>query len=403
MKKRILVLAALLTMASSAFAFSMGERFFEIKVNLPVNISNNGIGLNDVLKEEMVIDFPKIFDSIGEKDLELHLFTSPEIDLNLRFGKLFKLGFQTGVDTDFYVGLTNDTIALFARGNPNGEPLGAGVAVGGDVFAYTRVPFSFDVDKLELAFVPTLFVPVLHAQTKSAGGSIQNDSDGTFTVKASAEAVIYSAFASNIVNGGQFAFDSFDTATFMKSAGFDMGVSGKYPIIPNLKAKASLQCPIVPGKLASQTTVKYEMEMAKNLLDSSKNKEMTTVNEEPTTEAYNGRINRPLTFMAGVEYSLFKELIVVDGSVGFGVGNPFSGESTFYPQYEAKATVDFLKMIGCTLSTNYIKQVFAHSAAFKLNLRLVEVDAGISLSGTTLPASFAARGLGAFVAVSIGF
>lgn len=403
MKKRLLTLAALLTMASSAFAFSMGERFFEIKTNIPVNLSTNGLGLGDLLQEEMVIDFPKIFDSIGEKDMEVHLFTSPELDLNLRFGKLFKLGFQAGVDTDIFAGLTNDTIALFAKGNPNGEALGAGVKFGGDVFAYARVPVSFKVKKLELGIVPTLFIPVVHAETKKAGASIQNTSDGTFILKASAEASIYSAFSTEIVNGGSFSFETFDTNIFMKSAGFDLGLSGKYEIIPDLKAKASIQCPIVPGKLASQTSVKCEVEMAKNLLDSTKDKDLTNDFSGLVSEAYDGKINRPLSFMAGVDYSMLNESFVVDGSVGFGIGNPFSDQSVFYPQYEARAKLEFIKMVGVTVSTNYMKQVFAHNAAVKLNLRLVELDAGISLSGTTLPASFSAKGIGGFVTVSVGF
>jgi hypothetical protein len=55
------------------------------------------------------------------------------------------------------------------------------------------------------------------------------------------------------------------------------------------------------------------------------------------------------------------------------------------------------------LSHSYIDQLFRNEFAVAVNIRLVEVDAGISLQSASFAKSFTGAGLGAFVTVSIGF
>lgn len=402
MKKTLVIFAALLAMTSSVFAFSMGERFVEVRVNLPVSFSNNGICFNDIMQEEAVIDFTKINDSIKNNDLNFRMLASPEVDLNLRFGKNVHIGFQSGVDASVDASITKEGIELLAEGNPDGGPLGAGGGIGGDVFAYARMPVSFKVKKLELSVTPSVFVPVIHVAPNNINVTVKNEADGTFILSGDAGVSIYSAASPSDIDVNNINLGNIQLGGLMGNAGADLAVGAKYPVLKNLKVTGSLQMPVVPGKLLSKTSTNYHFEMSKNLFDSSKDSEFKTTNDGMKTEAYSGTINRPLNLMAGVEYVPVKDMVYVDGSVGLGIGNPFSTEAKCYLQYTAGARVNLINLLEVKASTQYMNQVFSHNIGFMLNLRVVEVDWGASLTGTSLPASFSMQGLGAYVTVCVG-
>ena len=65
MKKLILSFALFASLFTAAFAENLfSHRFFEIKLDVPVNVSNNLIAVADIFKEKVVIDLPKIADDI---------------------------------------------------------------------------------------------------------------------------------------------------------------------------------------------------------------------------------------------------------------------------------------------------------------------------------------------------
>ncbi len=67
MKKLIITCALFASLMTAAFAENIfSHRFFEIKIDVPVAVSNNFIGITDIFKEKVVIDLPKIADSMGK-------------------------------------------------------------------------------------------------------------------------------------------------------------------------------------------------------------------------------------------------------------------------------------------------------------------------------------------------
>lgn len=402
MKKTLVIFAALVAMVSSAFAFSMGERFVEVRVNLPASVSNNGISLNDIMQEEAIIDFVKINESIKNNDLNFKLFTSPEVDLNLRFGKKVRIGFQAGVDANVEACVTKEAIELFAKGNPDGGPLSAGGGFGGDIFAYSRMPVYMKIKKLELTVTPTVFVPMVHVVPDNINVTVENDEDGTFNITGKAGVTVYSALSPSEFDMNNFNMSNIQTDRIFGNSGADLAIAAKYPVLKQLKVGCAVQVPVLPGKLLSKSTVGYQIDFKKNLFDSSKDSEDVMMLEEMKTEAYSGKLHRPLTFMAGVDYEPVKDTVFVNGSVGFGLKNPFSSESVFYPQYTVGAKVNLINLVAVSASTQYVNQVFSHNFGAMINLRIVELDVGASLTGTSLPASFTMQGLGGYVTLCVG-
>lgn len=398
MKKIIATIVTAFALASSAFAWNIGTRYVEMRMTAPFSMSNNAFGFNDIFQEEIVIDFDKLYNSFPKQGWTTSIFTQPEYQLNFNFRK-FWFGIQTGLNMSGSTSVSKDTFEFLANGNRLGEPISLGASGDLDAFAFVRIPVGFKVKKASVTVTPTCFIPIMHASVSDASATVTNSADGTFRVDGKMGMEVFTAFDEQAITSKNPEIDK-----LLMNMGIDLGVDVKVPlpVIKNFDIKGSVQVPIVPGKFSSVSAMDMNMVYGFNMIDSSKNFNSFSMTELQTKDCTKN-INRPLVFMGGVEWNLLKGGLLLDGSAGCAVRYPFSDEAKFYFQYNAKATLNAWNIFGLTVGTEYMDQVFRQSLSFMLNLRAVEFDAGVSLSGTDFKSCFQGKGVGAFVTACIGF
>ena len=88
MKKILLSLVLFTSLIGASFAESFfAHRFFEIKVDVPVNVSNNLVSLTDIFKETAIIDLPQIADNVAFNGASIKANASPSIGIKLDIPK----------------------------------------------------------------------------------------------------------------------------------------------------------------------------------------------------------------------------------------------------------------------------------------------------------------------------
>ena len=104
-----------------------------------------------------------------------------------------------------------------------------------------------------------------------------------------------------------------------------------------------------------------------------------------------------------VKGKMLDVVIALLPAAGFGIYHPFNDDAFFYPEYYLSAGINCFDFFKAKLSTEYTDQIFKHQAAVDVNVRLVEIECGVSFQSTDFLKSMNVTGIGAYVVTSIGF
>jgi len=400
MKKIITCLASLLILTSVISAETIGKRFFEIQTDAETSEGNNAMGISELFQETVVFDFPKIYQQLPANGFSLFFYDRADVSINTSI-----LGVKAGVKTGFEgrgnFDFSKDFFKLLGEGNKLNEELEYTGSGNADMFAYLSAPVSLKVKGISISAAPSVFVPMLHAEFVDTGITVQNPEEGGIKMKGQYAILLESSMETNLFSSLDFA--SANYSEIIKTAGFDMALGVKVPLFLGLQVTGNLNMPVIPGKFVSKAYGEGSFSGTVDLFASENKTSFETQSVNFEYSEYSSTINRPLTVMSGVEWDPLFGLVTVDGSVGFGVRYPFSARAYFYPQYYGSARVNLLNILGAEVSTEYMNQIFKHEAAMMFNVRLLEIDAGVSLSGTDFANSWRGKGFGGFLTVSMGF
>ncbi|MCQ2597217.1 MAG: hypothetical protein MJ181_05155 [Treponema sp.] len=403
MKKIISCLFALVVLSSAAFSESIGFRYFELKFDVPAAISNNALGTKDIFQEELVIDFDKIASSLPKDGFIVAANTKPSFAVSLNLESV-SVGYEAGLEVYGSLNISRSIFDFLAKGNKLNEEISASASGNFDVFAFNRVPVQVCTDNYLIGVTPTVFTPVAHAEVTKTKVSVQNKADGTVAAKGEYEVAIMSALQDESIKNEMY-LENYNE--LFSNVGFDVGLSVNVPIIYGLEAKGIAQVPMVPGRLHSKAISKGSFAYDINLLDDEKSKNPEFKSEDLMVYSCNDTIHRPFELMGGVEYKPFVDgwnWLYVSGMVGLGVKYPFSSKAIAYPQYQAIGHIETpFSILGMTLSTEYMNQMFKHEIGFQLNARLIELDWGLSLCGADFAGSLAGKGYGVYMTLCMGF
>jgi len=398
MKKIITLFVTLAVLSSAIFGETIGKRWFELKTDVPVYAGNNAIGVFDVLQEEVVIDLEKIANDLPEKGFVTILNTNPSFAVTLNILDV-KAGIEAGVDVNGNIGLSKSLFEFIGTGNELNQDLVFGGGGNADVFAYTSFPVSFKIKKIEINVVPSLFTPVLHSEVSDTKCVVKNTEDGTISIDGTYNVLIQSCQSSATMNSDS----KVNPNELLANVGADLRAGVKVPVLDKLKVTGNIAMPVVPGHLNSRMAANGTVSYAVNVLDSSKNKDFSYGMSEFTTTDDSSIIHRPMEMMGGVEWKPCQDFVTLKGSLGFGVRYPFTQSAYCFAQYNASATVQLKRILGLTFSTQYMNEVFKHEADLMFNVRLFELDTGVSLVGPDIKSSLSGKGFGAHVTFCFGF
>lgn len=437
MKKLLSIICIFSTLLVSSFAKNLfNNRYFEIYATVPFTFSNNVVSLEDIFFTEtgqIIIDLER-FSNIPDKGFAIDIDTKPVAGFKLDIPK--GLVFGAGAGADIYMGMlfSKDFFDFIGSGYECGDEIALKAKkFNADAFAYVKADLGWNTKKASLVIHPSLFVPVFHAEPNNISAVVKNTEDGKFIVDAVADLSIYTNV--DIAKDGKFTSDNFaenlkDSA--LSNAGFDLGISYSWDIFKFLRIGAGAQIPIVPGKLKKTTSLSYSMKYELNpgeLITNSLNNDSSASEGEKkdSTESENSEqkkdaiftdtidlgsvysINRPLKFSISADLHTEHEYLSVYGKLGFTAKHAFEPSTkledipnNFSVDYLLGGRLSLLGLINLDLSTERTDQIFAHKATVGFSIRLVEVNAGVSLASTNFLKSFEATGVGAFVNVAVG-
>ncbi len=413
MKKLICGLICLSSLVCASFSKNFfSKRFFELQLSVPVDFSNNVFSLNDILKKEVVLDLGKIAeDPLLNNGLNLVMQTQPQYGINLNIAAV-NVGFKVGVDIYEKMNVSKDLFTLLGKGNEIGEEIDVDFKNYTDIFITSSLNVGINFGKFSVSVKPTLFVPVVSVVGSIADVSFINTEDGSINAKISSDLSLFSNFQLNNLNEMDIQKNS--------GIGFDLGGSASIPLGRKLTVSADARIPIVPGSYSYRTPMTFETEISANISqsisDTKGETEMITQtgddlgnisNMFSDLQSYELKekkfVNRPLKAKAYATYTPILGLVEFCGGAGFGIYHPFNDDAFFYPEYYLSAGINCFDFFKAKLSTEYTDQIFKHQAAVDVNVRLVEIECGVSFQSTNFLKSMNVTGIGAYVVTSIGF
>lgn len=375
----------------------LSERFFECQIGVPVDFSNNAISLDDIFKKELTLDLAKIANEMPSEGLNLIVDTKPYVAINLNIA-FIHIGMSAGVDVYEKMGISKDFFDFLGKGNEVGETLTFDFNNYTDLFAFCEADVGIDFSNFSIHVTPSLFAPIFSSSGSVAKVTFLNDEEGNINLNMNTNFSVYSNF------------DKYDenilSDLFSNGNGFDVGVSASLPFGKKLVFSGKARIPIVPGSYQYKYSSYYETTTTMNILDSSLNSSETNGNiKDFSKEVLEEKIyiNRPMKFNLYADYLLMGNVLKLCAGGGMGVFHPFLTDSFTYPEYYFSAGINLFDFIKASISTEYTSQIFKHQIALGINVRLIELDCGVSLQSTDFMKSFSNNGFGAYAIVSIGF
>lgn len=399
MKKIITILLTLGLFTTSIFSKSFfSQRFFEIKVDVPVDVSNNVFSLSEIMQKNLVIDLRKIAETLPSDGLALVTNTNPNVGINFNIGS-FSLGIKAGVNVYLRTSLSKDIFDFIGMGNKIGDELYAGANLSGDVFAFTELSTKFKVGRFQVYFAPSVFVPVASIGNSNISATFKNGQDGSISLTGKANVELYSYFDINNLN-------NINWNKISSSMGFDITAGLSTPISSSFSISGVARIPIVPGKLKNKTAINadiinYHGSVGELIKDTNVLKFGKV--EKGKTEIVEFLTHRPLKLNLYADCNLIGNLINFKVGGGVGIRQPFADQYYAYPEYLASFGISLIDLLKLGISTEYTDLIYKHQFTLALNIRLVEVATGVSVQSSSLQKSMTGSGFGAFATVCVGF
>ena len=422
MKKLLITFALLVSLVSASFAENFfAHRFFEIKLDVPVNISNNLFGITDLLQKQVVIDLAEIADNLPENGASLKADVAPSLSIGIDIPKGLILGLDIGADAAASVGLSKDIFDLIGNGNQGKSSNFTQKTTNTyfDLFAHTSITGGWNTKNSKIKVTGSLFWALAHFDASDTYVKFYSQ-DNKSGIEANLDARLYSPV--------DYSKDVSDVQAILSSmknnGGFDIAAEYQRDLFRFLTVGGKVQIPLKPSTLdmCSMVTTDYaydfdfeqmfsgedegtqnsgSSESSTNAGDSEEN-----LIQEAVKLASPYKIHRPLKLGASVDFHPFGTLLSTSGYLGVGVRHPFAenkAETQFYFDYSVAGRLSLWNVLSFEASHSRIDETFKNEFALALNIRLIEVDAGVSFQSASFAKSFTGAGAGAFVTVCLGF
>jgi hypothetical protein len=405
------------------------KRYVEFGVDVDAAVANNYLGFFDFFNKEQTI----VIDPSGLSDsgLLVNGAAESEVFLNINFGEKFGLGFFAGFDVTMYSGLSGEFFRFLAEGNAKMRDFTVTTSAGASVFADAGLKTRFKFGKLSLDVSPAAYIPILYIPPPRMSYRL----DTTEGIKADIhiQAEGYTPLSLNNLfdfsdsggsgSGGNgddpvkdFSFSVDDVWHILEAWGLDLSLGAEYALSPRWDLGGSIaSIPLYPATLRHSINYQFDYTVdlfgEKDLIEMMKDGEFEFEVDSPemTDPVFSDdlafRVFRPLRFDFYVEYKpLSTNLIVLKPDIGFSALTVYGYEASgmcFNAGLEAQ--LNLKRIFSLTLSSGYRERLWSQGAAIMLNLRVFQLDLGLSLQAQDFVDSFRLKGLRAAVGLRFGF
>lgn len=406
----------------SFFSFSLfaerawNDRIFEINTEIPLNVTNNTIGLTDILKSTVVLDLTQMADNMPEDGFNTIISFNPSVTVRLDIPSGMYFGVKTGLDVYSNFSIGKSLFDFLGHGNTLNEDLDIGFGGYVDAFSYAQIDLGWDYDKFKIILSPSIYVAILHASTTGSNLRITNTVDGKFAYDLKGYLNLYSIVGIDdmmmdaIKTGNYMAFPEIISNTFNDikgSIGFDFEATVSYEMYRYLTLIGKVKVPVVPASLTYVVPMTLSSDFQSSVMDLAQgNIEAPSFSYDMgTSQRTIYKINRPMKISLCGNFHPWNGVMEYDAGLGVGIEHPFAddfSETDFYIDYYLGARVGLLNMLNLYFSTERTDRLFIHKLSASLNIRALEVKVGVASESSSLANSFKAGGIGVFVNTSMG-
>lgn len=406
--KKIISVVLLVLMTSVMFSKSFfGNRYFETKVTVPVSFSNNTFGVFDFLKEEIVIDFSETSKQMPNNGLDILFDFAPNYEITLNINEYFKFGPRIGINLNAYGNFSKSLFDFIGEGNYLNEPLFFSGSAKVDFFTYMGVLLGIKVGKLRIGVTPQVFFPIMTGSTDNVMVSVENSDNGDFHISGGGAISVYSNLMLDEDSSKKDVSVSVNEMINSVKKGFGVDLEGYlgWDYSKALALDINYKVPIKYGVYSNRFLYGMNFDVKTSVSDIANGEieKEFNVDKEPKKESVDFKIFRPMKFNLAVRYNPFGNFLTFNALGGVGIYHPFMDDMQIYPEYFFAAKVSLIGLLSAQISTEYFDKCFSHRFLASINLRLVQLDAGVSVSSTNFLKAFQGTGLGAFVSVAVGF
>lgn len=400
-----------------------GHRLFELKVDVPVDVSNNAIGFDEIFVKDIVFDFADFCDNLPKKGFDFSAQTTPSVSMKLDFKKGLIVGVSGGVDMYSNIGVSKDLFKFLGYGNELNENISVSIDGYADLFAYAQVDAGWHFNRLSITAQPAIFGTLVHGVSNGSSVSVSNTADGRFGIDVDGKFDVYTQMTSAEIENKSITNVNTLLNLITPTTGFDLSGTAEYKLFDFLTLKGSARIPIVPSSLTNKYEVQYSTSYSFSLDDLSSKGEEEGEDSNPDDDDDSGsttgfgslfddpiyvdyKINRPMKLSVTADFHPFGNFINYCGGIGIGFKHPFSvipEERGVYLDYLLSARFSLFNVLSVTVSTERTDEIYKHKALLAMNFRFIELDAGLALESASLVNSFKGNGIGAFVTAYIGF
>ena len=407
-KAAIFFTAFALCAALSAERLHPAHRYFELGVAASAGLSNNTFGANDIFKKEMVIDLRKLADGMTEQGFRVDAVGGASFFMNLNLKNGVHAGLNAGTEIAGNAAVAQDVFNFLGHGRALGQTIQAGADLSADAFAYATASAGFKICRFYCTVSPSVFMPVLHAESSDITASLDNGVSGSVKAAASSTVRLYSyadmrpLFDSR--SGGSFEAGNIRA----EHIGFDLALAAETQVLRTLQCGAYMRIPFVPGRidnLASATvSMGYEAESLPALIERASPDGTSYSISSITYGKERIWIHRPFRMGAELAWRPFGNWMTFGALLGLGVRYPYTRKAKAYADYDFSIDISTpFKIIGITLASVRYNEICAQRVTLMLNARVLEIDVGAEVQSADFVTSLKAGGAGAFVKVSMGF
>jgi hypothetical protein len=327
--------------------------------------------------------------------------------VNFNIGALWGFGFFAGLDGLGQAKLPQSMVRLLSEGYQPDRTYSDKLGLGGAVFAETGFWASAKIRRIKFTVRPAFFVPLVYVSKPRMHYNFVIHDDGSVEVKGNYNVEIFTPLPLDGFEGfGDLGsiMDTVDIVDLLGKGGVDFVLRAEYPLRHNFIIGGSLgHIPVVPAQISDRYSLDGKFEATMNLgqiLNNDINIEAPTLNSSVGT----GRqaVFRPFKISFDAVYRPFHIRLLTLRPMAALVFNSIY-DTPIYMDLGISGELNLGDIFTLSVGSHLEDLVWKERFGFSLNLRALELIAGITTQSQQFFRSFQGAGFAVDLGIRLGF
>jgi hypothetical protein len=391
--------------ALSLWAQDKPHRFVEIGLDAKASFANSYLRTGDIFKEIIVLDISKMAEDLSN-GLGAYMGVRGGGFINFNIGALWGFGFFAGLDGLGQVKLPQSMVKLLSEGYDPNESYSDKLGLGGAAFAEAGFWASAKIKRIKFTLRPAFYVPLVYVSKPRINYNFAINSDGSVEMNGTYNIEMFSALP---LDSGGFddlgsVLGNVDIAEMLGCGGVDFVLRAEYPLRHNFIIGGSLgHIPMVPAQLTDRYSMKGDVNLKVDL-GQILNGDIDM--KDPVMESGTGTdqqvVFRPFKISFDAVYRPFHMRLVTIRPLAALVFNSIY-DTPVYMDFGISGELNLGDIFTVGVGSHLEDLVWKQRFGFSLNLRVLELIAGITTQSQQFLRSFQGAGFAVDLGLRLGF